>query len=155
MTRQRRTIGAVVEINLLNGYYGYGRIVGDASFAIYDLYIPHPLTNLEQIIERPILFIVAVYDDAVTSGRWRKVGSAPLPAMLRTLPLKFIQDALKPESFSLYDPNTGEITPATKETCKGLERASVWEAEHVEERIRDHYAHRPNQYRQEDVAVFE
>ena len=56
------------------------------------------------------------------------------------LPLQFIQDELNPKNYQLYDPNTGQISKASKEECIGLERAAVWEAEHVEDRLRDFYS---------------
>ena len=53
--------------------------------------------------------------------------------------MQFIQDALNPIMFSLYNPNTGEITDTTKDKVLGLEAAAVWEAEHVESRVKDYY----------------
>jgi hypothetical protein len=60
------------------------------------------------------------------------------------LPNQFVQDALHPERYSLYDPNTGVMKEADRKNCVGLERAAVWEAEHVESRLKDHYANKPN-----------
>jgi hypothetical protein len=64
----------------------------------------------------------------------------------------FIQDELEPNKFELYDPNTGDIKPAKKVDCIGLERAAVWEAGHVEERIVDHFAGRTNKW-VEDMRI--
>jgi hypothetical protein len=41
--------------------------------------------------------------------------------------------------FRLYNPNTSEITVGAREDCVGLERAAVWEPEHIEDRLRDHF----------------
>jgi hypothetical protein len=38
----------------------------------------------------------------------------------------------------------GGWAPATPKECVGLELAAVWAAEHIEERVRDHYQNRPN-----------
>lgn len=73
----------------------------------------------------------------VKTGQWPVVGRAPLDKGF-TLPLQFIQDPLNKNSFSIYD--NGQIRRATRQECIGLERAAVWEPEHVEERLRDHYA---------------
>ena len=35
---------------------------------------------------------------------------------------------------------------AIAEECVGLERAAVWEPEHVEDRLRDHFAGRSNRW---------
>ena len=72
------------------------------------------------------------------------VGNGPLENELRTPPPRFIQDALRPDQFRIYE--NGKIRSATKEECLGLEREAVWDPEHVEERIRDHYAGRKNRW---------
>lgn len=155
MGSPQRTVGAIIELDLADGHYAYGRILADASFGFYDLYTVERVRDLEQIITRPILFIVAVNNGAVNAGRWVKIGKRPLPAALQQLPLKFIQDPLNLDRFELYDPLTGSITPALKEECAGLERCAVWDPSHVEERLRDYHAGRPNRYRMQDIALFD
>ncbi|MFD2162265.1 immunity 26/phosphotriesterase HocA family protein [Paradesertivirga mongoliensis] len=151
MARQQRTVGAFLKINLPNGKFGYARILKEASYAIYDL-TTYEVVDVNEIAKHNVLFFVAVYDDVVTSGRWEKIGKRPLEEQFFGLPMKFIQDAQNPDKFSLYDPNSGDITAANKEDCLGLERAAVWEAEHVEERIVDHYEGRPNRWVEEMKA---
>lgn len=143
MAKQRRVIGDFLKINLPTGELGYSRVLKNASFAIYDL-VTKDLIDITEIAKQDVLFIISVYDDVVTSGRWQRIGNLPLEENLKQLPLKFIQDVLNPSKFELYDPNTGDIKPTQKTNCIGLERASVWEAQHVEERIIDHYAGKPN-----------
>ena len=155
MSSPQRTVGAVLEIDLHDGHFAYGRILGGADYGVYNLYSPQQLTDIKQIIQRPMLFIVAVYNSAVNSSRWIKIGKASLPPALQELPFKFIQDALHPDRFELYNSITGEITPTLKAACKGLERCAVWSPEHVEERIRDHHAGRLNKYVKEDRELFQ
>ncbi|MEI7895193.1 MAG: hypothetical protein WCI05_19005, partial [Myxococcales bacterium] len=47
-------------------------------------------------------------------------------------------------NLSLY--RAGTERPATREACVGLERAAVWSAEHVESRLSDQLAQRPNKW---------
>lgn len=155
MRRQRRTIGAVIEIDLKDGFYSYGRVLDYASFGIYDIHTNKKIDSLVQIVKSPLLFIIAAYNDVVTKGRWIKIGTLPLPDSLQILPMQFIQDGLDPSKFRLYNPNTGVMLPAIKSECKGLERAAVWEAGHVEDRIRDHFANRPCIWLKEDLEVFD
>ena len=54
----------------------------------------------------------------------------------------YIYDA-NTDTYSLYNNNTGEITPCNKEKASGLERASVWGENHIEDRIRDYYNNVP------------
>lgn len=139
--RQTRKVGAFVKIRLDKKWHTYARILEEAAFAFYDCRTNKEL-SLEEICSKPILFITAVYKSAVTKGRWKKVGYLPLEPHLKESPKFFIQDALDPTKFFIY--HKGEITPATREECEGLECEAVWEAEHVEDRLRDYYAGRPN-----------
>lgn len=145
--RQQRTVGAIVEIPFESGKKSYARILGESSFAFYDYVNTGQDVVLADLITCPILFIVAVYDDAVTRGRWVKIGRIPLEPVLQRLPLKFIQNALDETAFSLYD--NGTIRPATKADCVGLERAAVWEPEHVESRIANFYQGKVNVWEQQ------
>lgn len=141
-----RKEGAFIEIALPNGKFSYGRILSKANYAFYDIYSDEKITDIKKIQEKRVLFIIAVYKFAVTKGRWKQIGSMELEPKLQTLPLKFIEDKLNPGYFEIYNPNTGEMTPTTKDKCFGLERAAVWEPEHVEERIIDHFEQRPNRW---------
>lgn len=144
MARQHITVGAFLEIDLGNGYYAYARILERVSYAFYDLHSSNKVTDLNSIASKPILFIVAVYRSAVNSGRWVKIGKKPLEKWFEVLPNQFVQDALHPERYSLYNPNSGVMTETDRENCIGLERAAVWEDVHVESRLKDHYANKPN-----------
>jgi len=141
--RQKRVPGDIVRINLSDGHHTYARVLPDASFAFYDSRVKEDL-SVEAIIKLPILFQLGVMDYAVTRGFWPVVGNIPLePELLIPLP-KFIQDPLKPTSFSIYF--DGEIKPAPRKQCEGLESCAVWDPEHVEDRLRDHFAGHPNNW---------
>jgi len=141
MVRQQRTVGAVVKVPLEDGWHSYAQVLGEADFAFFDARTRDELSP-EEVVSRPVLFRVAVSNHAVTRGRWLKVGKAPVAPELSKPVKKFMQDLLDPRSYSLY--LGGEIRPATRAECEGLERTAVWEPEHVESRLRDHYAGVPN-----------
>jgi len=141
-----RKEGAFFEILLPNGKYSYGRILPKADYTFYDIYVDERISDIKKIRESKVLFIVAVYKDAVTKGRWKKIAYLDLEPTLQVLPLKFIEDALNPGIYEIYNPNTGEITSTTKDKCLSLERSAVWEAKHVEERIVDHFEGKTNKW---------
>lgn len=85
----------------------------------------------------------AVYDRAIGRRGWPIVGHAPPGSPDIPVPDSFLQDPVPPFNCRIIDV-AGNIRPVTVQECEGLERAAVWEAEHVAERIRDHYAGRPN-----------
>jgi hypothetical protein len=66
----------------------------------------------------------------------------PLPAELEVEPLFFKHDNISGEVS--MTPGGGVERPATREECFGLERAAVWDPEHVVSRLDDHFAGRPN-----------
>jgi hypothetical protein len=134
---QKWALGAVVRIPLDDTRHCYGQLLRDVDVAVFDTLTTEEMAP-EEVITRPVLFRVAVSRWAVTQVRWEKVGRAAVRGDLyRPIP-KFVQDALHPERFSIY--LGGEDRPASREECEGLECCAVWEPEHVEDRIRDHYA---------------
>jgi len=139
MTKQRITIGSVLEININNEYYCYAQILGKAYYVFFDLKTTKKISDFSILETVPILFVLSVYNDVITSGKWIKTGKLRIREELKVLPLQFIQDSLHPDKFELYNPNTGEISPTTEDTIQGLECAAVWDAEHVESRIADYY----------------
>lgn len=152
--RQKITIGSILEIYVNEEYYVYAQILGKAGYAFFDYKTTDKLKDLKILLGRPILFITSVYDDVITQGYWLKVGAIEVREDLQVQPMQFIQDALDQDSFELYNPNTGEILPAIKEEIKGLERAAVWEASHIEDRIRDHYNGESCIWLKEDREIF-
>jgi hypothetical protein len=141
--KQRRVPGDFLRVPLEKGWHTYSRVLHEPLLAFYDARTNRDLEPTE-IASRPILFKVWVMNHAIGAGRWSRIGNLPLEPELHEEPTFFKQDSLDPSSFRLY--RSGRDTPATREQCAGLERAAVWEPEHVEERLRDHYAGRPNKW---------
>ena len=141
--RQRQILGDVVRIDLGDGFHTYGQVLAEADFAFFDARLKEEIP-VDQIVARPVLFIVAVMKYAVTRGRWLKIGKSPPSDALMKVRPQFIQDPLHPDRFSIYE--RGNIRPAKKEECLGLDRAAVWDPSHVEDRLRDHYAGRKNKW---------
>lgn len=141
---QRISPGSFFRINLPCRKYAYGRILNNANYVFYDRFSDEELNDLEDLIKCNILFTIAVHNSAINSGRWLKIGMFELDETLMVLPMKFIQDRNNLEDIQSYNSNTGEILASNYNACIGLERASVWDPEHVESRLCDHLAGRPN-----------
>lgn len=152
--KQRIIIGSILEIYIEKEYYTYAQILGKAGYAFFDYKTKDKLKDYSILLDKPILFITSVYNDVITQGHWLKVGNLEIRKDLQEQPVQFIQDAIHPDRFEFYDPNTGESKPATKEQIKGLERASVWEANHIEDRIRDYYNGVPCVWLKDDIELF-
>lgn len=152
--RQKKTVGAILEINIEDQYYTYAQILDNSGYAFFDYKSDKHLNDISILKDKAILFIIGVYDDVVTKGHWLKVGNLEIREELIEQPMQFIQDALNPELFEFYNPNTGESIPATKEEIKGLERAAVWEAHAVEDRIKCFYSGETSIWMKEDIELF-
>ena len=140
--RQRIIVGSIVEIPIDKEYYVYAQILSHGGYAFFDCRYEKPLRDLSELLNKPVLFIVGVYDYIIKNNRWSVVGKLPIREDLQKQPLMYIYD-VHTDKYCLYDNNTGEITPCTKDKARGLERASVWEENHIEDRIRDYYNNLP------------
>ncbi|MEO1081754.1 MAG: hypothetical protein AAFY29_19505 [Pseudomonadota bacterium] len=122
---------------------------------ILEIGLPHGGTSICQMLDQPeiaffspndpsqVLFRLWVHKSTYCTGRWKKVGKSDIPPELAVDVPRFKQDPLD-GSLSIY--LSGEERPATEEECLGLERAAVWEANHVEDRIADHVQGKENKW---------
>ncbi|HEX8860796.1 MAG TPA: DUF4259 domain-containing protein [Actinomycetes bacterium] len=142
--RQRFEPGAVLRVGLDDGTHTYARMLSHRPYlAVYDARRSDDDVDVEQIVRSPVLFVVAVAAAAYRSGRWQRVGWVPLLAAAVVIPEFFLQDIFDSQQCQVVD-HLGRERAATPEECVGLERSAVWAAEHIEERVRDHYQNRPN-----------
>lgn len=145
--RTRRTPGQFVEIDL-GGFTAFGRVLREPLFAFYDHRCAAGSSlELPWLASQPVAFRIMVMNHAVTRGRWRVVGSMPLSPDLISLPDFFEQDALT-SRLTIYNDDLAPSyeRPATRQECETLERAVVWEPEHVEDRLRDHFEGQQNRW---------
>ena len=137
--RQRRVIGGVLKVPLGDGWHAYAWTLPECDSALFDLRTDADLPPAE-VVTHPIAFRVAVNDDQYRDGRWPRVGKVPPPPDVLAPVPTFIEDPISGR-FEIY--LAGDIRPATRAECVGLERSAVWAPEHVEDRLRDHFAGRP------------
>lgn len=142
--RGRRLVGDVVRIDLGDGTHTYAQILHEPLVAFFDIIRTDQEAALDEIIAHKVLFKIWVMNRAVTSGRWPVVGHAEVPSELAKRQWFCKQDPI--DLRKLVRHSDGEELPATFEECEKLERAAVWSAEHVEDRLRDHWAGRPNKW---------
>lgn len=140
---QKARTGDIVRIRLDDQGHGYARALGRAVFAFYDGRHTYAMAVVD-VLKLPILFTIPVADSAMTKGRWLVDGNVALEPALAVPARFFMQDLMDAEKFRISQ--GGVIRPASRSDCAGLERSAVWTAEQVEDRLRDHYAGRPNRW---------
>ena len=146
--RTRRMVGQVVEIDLGDGLKAYGRVLEEPLLAFYDKLVRDGvLPPLTEVADWPVAFKIWVMNHAITKGRWKVIGSLPLSADMQVRPGFFKQDAMNGRlSIYDYDAAPNYERPASRAECETLECAAVWDPEHVEDRLRDHFAGRPSKW---------
>lgn len=142
--RVRRRVGDVVSIPLSQMRFGFGWVLEEPLVAFFDHEDANRQPSAEQIAQYPVAFRIWVMNHAITEGRWPVIGRVAITQELKEAPWFFKQDPL---SGRLTITRDGAVEiPSTLEQCSHLERAAVWEPEHVEERLRDHFAGMPNKW---------
>lgn len=139
--KQKWRAGDVVSITLDDGRFAFGRVLNLPLMAFYD-YVAIEVPPIQEIIAKEVIFRVWVMKYAVTSGAWPIIGFAPLTPELETTPVFFKQNRIT-GALQLYF-GAGQERPASPQEVQGLERAAVWEPEHIVDRLRDHFAGREN-----------
>ena len=141
--RQRRVHGSILQIDLGDGTFAFGQVLEPPLIAFFDLRLSS-VPSLAEIVGSQVAFSIWVMKYAVTRGDWPVIGRVEVPEGLNERPPFFKKDAI---SGSLSITYTGaEEIPATPEEVAELECAAVWDPEHVEERLSDHFAGRPNKW---------
>ena len=141
MNVSRPAPGTFVRVPLEDGSFGYGRILSNPYVAFYNYKTMEPSDNYDLIDSQPLLFTQAVHlpDD----GRWTEIGWKALEGDVAKPVVQFMQDVMNFRKCTIFD-SEGNRRQAEPEECVGLERASVWEAHHIEGRLLDTFQGRPN-----------
>lgn len=146
-SKVRRREGDVLKIDLGDGRPSYAQVAAEPLMVFFDRADAEDIAP-EDVSRLPVLFRLWIANHAVTRGRWQVIGRGALSPENRTEPFFYKQDAITGR-LALYHStfaSTNWERPASLEECTGLEAAAVWEPEHVEDRLRDHFAGRPNRW---------
>lgn len=137
---KRLTNGSIIEIHVRHEYYTYAQALKKGFIAIFDAKYSTPIHSMNSLNACNVLFIInASISDMINKGEWSIRGKLPINPQLQNLPFQFIQDAINPNKFLLYNCETGETFLAKREECEGLERCAIWYGNHIEDRIYSHY----------------
>ena len=151
-SRENRAPGRVVRIDLGENRYAYGRQLLGPSVEFYDrLGTAGENVNLLDVVASPVAFTIWVMKYAFRrGGSWQLLDVVLLTDEERSrIDRRAKQDVLS-KALTIYwsDHQTGAYgeIPASAEECEGLEVAAVWDPQHVEDRLRDHFDGRPNRW---------
>lgn len=134
--------GTFFRIPLEDGSFGYGRALADPYTAFYNYRTTEPTSDLDEIAKQPVLFklCVRIFD----SDGWTDLGVRPLEDEVARPVVSFMQSLGDYRKCTIFD-STGMERRVTPEECVGIERASVWDAPNIAERLLDTFMGRPNE----------
>lgn len=143
MTKKQKEIpGGIVKIKFDESYHTYGRILKYHDVALYDCKTVQEITDLIEIVKRPIIYKMIVNVDGVKYGRWPIIGVMQLEKQLQNSKY-YLEEIGRPDLCKIIE--NGEIRyNVPKHEGIGLEVGAVWDPTHVEEFLRDYYAGREN-----------
>ena len=137
--------GDLIKIPLKNGGFAFACLLKKPLVAFFDLRVAsETIPPLDFIAAKQIAFKVWVMQDAITSGDWPLIGKVFIKPELESYPIFYKSDPISGK-LSLYL-GAGLEKPATFEECLGLECAAAWSANHIIERLEDHFNKRPNKW---------
>lgn len=143
MIKRKPNPGTLIEIRLSNDWFAYGQVLKNGSIAFFDTY-KEQRSNIEHLAAMDVIFIVTPYNHAYRNENWNSKGKTEIRQELQKVPNTFIQDVADLNKFQIYNPNTDEIRKSSREECLSLERFAVWDANHIEDRLRDHFSGKEN-----------
>lgn len=138
-------LGSVYSIKLRNGEYAFGQVCAGGDYAFFDLKLVEPSPPIETVINSPVAFRVPVAADAAVIGGWQLIGVA-LPLGTLAFRGQYRHRPVGSQQVFLY--TEGRSSPATEDEVKDLEVLATWFSNHVESRLEDHFAGRPNEFAQ-------
>lgn len=140
--------GDILSIPLADGWFGYCKVLCGVEIGFYDFRSATEIST-EDLSGIDFLFRIWVMKYALKkSSTWKVIGNVLLTGE-EARPSRFCKKDALSGALSIYQsaPAGGTAyteTPATFAECKDLECAAVWDPEHVESRLEDHFAGRPN-----------
>jgi hypothetical protein len=127
--------GSIYAIPLRDRTYAYACVLDSPLLGFFNIKTREKieLTKFEPI---DFLFKVFVNKYANKEGKWTLIGRIDLPPFLKKSERFFKKDPISKKFYIYYDEGQNGIEIlSSREEVFGLESASVWNAEHIEERL--------------------
>jgi hypothetical protein len=142
-TTIEKTPGDIIKIPLPDGTHTYARILIDESYAFYDCKTAEEISDINAILQSPILFCAMVDIFGIKEGRWTIIGNKPLEGKLENFYPRYFEPApTNSANVGFYEVYMDEIEEAIKNDWIGdgkLQMGGMNSRVHIEERIMNYY----------------
>ncbi len=134
MAKTKYGIGDIVMIPLGDGVFVFGRLLRDASIAIYNLAAKEAV-ELGLLASKDVLFEAGVFDTNIANGKWKIIGNIPFDNDDESWPSpQYIRDIINPDKYRIY--YKGEMKPASEQDIQGLEKQVMYKPEELIKEIK-------------------
>jgi hypothetical protein len=137
------TSGNVVEIDL-GGTWSYAQVITSPLMGFYPARKKRP-SDVAALKHEDFAFRIWVMKYAIGKNGWPIVGRFEVTKDEEAEPWFFTKDLVSGK-LARYRDSTGEEISATVAECDALECAAAWDPKHVESRLADQFAGRPNKW---------
>jgi hypothetical protein len=135
--------GDIFRVGAGSDAYAYGVML--SVFPYVAFYPKDTEFRVDDPPTEPPMFIVLVERSAYARGGWgAPIGRLP-ESLLPSIPRFFWQSEVNKADCKIVEPIKHRVT-ASPADCVGLEPEAIWAKEHIESRILDAYAGRPNRF---------
>lgn len=140
----KRVIGDVLEIPLGRGQVGFALVLESPLVAFFNVSAGPTELSAADVARYPAAFRIWVMHQPITDGEWPVIGHIDVAKEFAVPPWFFNEDPISGK-ITVCTGNAEERIPLPGEV-DNLERAAVWSACHVEDRLRDHFAGTSNKW---------
>jgi hypothetical protein len=133
--------GLMFKVDVGEDVFAHGVML--SHFPYMAFYDKHVLFDEDGIASGPPMFVLVVAKAAYLKGHWGEPIRQLDAAVLHPIPHFFWQSPVNKYDCKIVEPIKHRTT-ASPNDCIGLESEAVWSATHVESRIADYCAGRPN-----------
>lgn len=143
LKRVRKAEGDLFKVPVGNAH-SYAVALQHPLFGFFNVLTEDELdpTDIDRI---SLLFKVWVMDYAVKKAIWTKVGHTD-KFIGRFKDVRFFKQDILNGCLTSYGDSDGTEFPIDFDTASQMEPAAVWDPEHIEDRLLDHFAGRPNKW---------
>ncbi|MCJ8340691.1 MAG: immunity 26/phosphotriesterase HocA family protein [Pseudomonadales bacterium] len=134
MVKVKSGIGDIVMIPIGGCLFVFGRLLRDASIAIYSFVSNEPV-DVRQLAGENVLFDAGVFGTNIANGQWQIIGNIPFSDDDESWSSpQYIRDIINPSKYRIY--YKGEMKPANEEDVSGLEKQVMYKPEGLVEEIK-------------------
>lgn len=134
----RYKVGSIFELCIDDSFYCYAQLLPFDEMAFFDCRFDSPISDIQVLSTAQPIFITSVYSYIIHTKLWKRIGVLSVRDDFMKDIEYFIYHK-DTNSFEIYSSHTGQIRKSCYEECKSLECCAVWDINHIEDRLRDHF----------------